>query len=78
MMINKNWFSDIAASREQLRCRQGSPALGKEAGAQTDREMLVWGWSGKKTYSLILNCSNTEVWFNWYHLQQSDTVAPVL
>lgn len=41
------WLS--SASREQLWCRESSPASGEEACPQADREVLVWGWSGKRT-----------------------------
>lgn len=42
-----------AASREQLRRREGSAAPSEEAGAQAHREVLVWGRSGKGTKPVI-------------------------
>lgn len=47
----------FSASWEQLWRRQGSATPGEEAGTQTDREMLVWGRSGKKSLLSVWNLS---------------------
>lgn len=55
-------FSSPLASREQLRRRQGSAASGEKAGTQTDREVLVWGWSGKRAILLCCHALANACW----------------